>query len=244
MEAATPIVTRLAPAREHAHVPRDVLAAKYQDADNALEKVEASPMMAGIEIFDAAAIVRRRLVEVRGLNWNAPAYRAAEALEAVIEQRRVASAAGAFADREARTERARLQDLGMVRPATDVIEAGMDRECRDYYRGLPPAKQAALLEQLREGLHPRVALGLARSPIQDDVAQEAAQLFGKFSEPARRANVEFAIESMTARRTAASLLIGAADKVADAIRARIEAAAAMAEDQRNAFSAQPTVTHV
>ncbi len=131
----------------------------------------------------------------------------------------------------------------MVRQVVEMIEAFIDRECRDYYRGLSAAEQAQFLEQLREGLHPRVALGLARSPIQDEVALEAAQLYAKFSEPVRRANIEFAIETLAARRVAANLLIEAIDRVADAIRTRIEAAAAIAEDQRRAYSAEPTVTH-
>jgi hypothetical protein len=153
-------------------------------------------------------------------------YKVAEAMEAANRIRSLAAAQRGHAADDVRNAKAALAALGIVPPVTDLADGLLDRECRDVVRAMTAPKRAELLEEMRDGRHVRVMLASARHPMPTEFDIEAAKLFGKFSEPAKRTNLVAMVSVYESKKAAAQALLDAADATKAAIARFVELEAA------------------
>jgi len=110
-----------------------------------------------------------------------------------------------------------LRWLGQIPPLLDgdTVERGLDQEIRSSVRAMSTKERVELLAEMRNGRHARALLALARSPLPDELAREAVDLYQTTTNSATHQSLKGAIErandtidkAATLRRAAEATLV-------------------------------------
>jgi hypothetical protein len=131
---------------------------------------DAPQLLAGARV---AALLAKTHGEIRRIESDpdrSPAYKEKEVAKAI--ERGAAEFAVAREAAEAMIASFDTADRAEAVPpalaATDGLNIALDREVRDWVRGLTAAEQAKLAQELLDGTQPRALAALLRSPIKVD----------------------------------------------------------------------------